>query len=524
MAKGQALIVARSELTEIRAGMTKIPNATTVVDSVTSRATAQKVAVAAEVAAEMKMPAQLCEGATAGSGILIIRSVRWSLLTAPETVTYGPTEVWKAAEWGAVEHLLAIEPVDPALAALVIHFGGSIELFDADSPEYDYFAQLTGTCAVLRYQVNENEALAHTFIEANESVATDVLSNKGSVVSKEDMSMAQRASEAISGATRCTVPLHQAVVHELNALSSEFSCLRKILLPGKSPTTMVERAEGSRVCVAAYSDQKNAIGVCIQLTLPLYRDDCVEVNILHAHGLFEIELAQLVQKLRRRSILDIGVPAKHHPLRQLVLQLKQAIEELDRVKLSPVSQNPDKHDSEAAAVIGSSKMQSTAEGPACLQTSQFPGNLSEPQSDRDLSRSLPTHVRTRLFNVVAQSKQGLSICEIVKSVPKLSLVCKPLGGCGKVLRRIPEFEIRIVGNTARYFHIQSASQNKEQTPCLTSLDCFDSSEALTKQSDKSANESANCQLTSKEVELLRNSIPEEALQEIQSLKKQLKVV
>ena len=52
VAKGQALIVARSELTEIRAGMTKIPNATTVVDSVTSRATAQKVAVVAVVVAE----------------------------------------------------------------------------------------------------------------------------------------------------------------------------------------------------------------------------------------------------------------------------------------------------------------------------------------------------------------------------------------------------------------------------------------------------------------------------------------
>ena len=30
------------------------------------------------------------------------------LLTAPDIVTYGPTEVWKLAGWGAVEHLLAI--------------------------------------------------------------------------------------------------------------------------------------------------------------------------------------------------------------------------------------------------------------------------------------------------------------------------------------------------------------------------------------------------------------------------------
>ena len=106
------------------------------------------------------------------------------LLRSPETVTYGPAQVSKAAEYGAVEHLLLTQPPSTKLAALVERSGGHWETFAAGSPEHELLTQFTGMCAVLRFAVDDTEPLSHKFVAAPVSTVIE-LANTASVLCEE---------------------------------------------------------------------------------------------------------------------------------------------------------------------------------------------------------------------------------------------------------------------------------------------------------------------------------------------------
>jgi len=74
----------------------------------------------------------------------------------PETemVTYGTTEILRAAEFGAIQALLTIGPIISNLTRAVVKHGGKLfEFSDSSTFEHQRLAQFGGVCVLLRFPV-----------------------------------------------------------------------------------------------------------------------------------------------------------------------------------------------------------------------------------------------------------------------------------------------------------------------------------------------------------------------------------
>ena len=245
-------------------------------------------------------------------------------------MTYGAAQVSRAAEYGAVEHLLLTQPPSPKLAALVERSGGHWETFAAGTPEHQLLTQFTGMCAVLRFAVDDTEPLSHKFVAAPMSTVLEP-TNTASVLCDEEPDepaasadlavMLMQATEAAAAFTddHFHSPLDDELAEEFMAMSAIFEPFSSIA------STMFEHIEGSRVCIAVHSDQEHARGVCFGFTVPnSYPSSPCEVRLIHAHGLSENDVTTILHDLRACSELAVGTPA----LYTMVLELQDSVDRL----------------------------------------------------------------------------------------------------------------------------------------------------------------------------------------------------
>jgi hypothetical protein len=79
-----------------------------------------------------------------------------------ELVTYGPSEVKRAVQWGAVEALLCAGKVNKSLAAAVVKAGGEVYEVNMtiDLEAHQFISLFTGLLAVLRFPIPDHDAPA----------------------------------------------------------------------------------------------------------------------------------------------------------------------------------------------------------------------------------------------------------------------------------------------------------------------------------------------------------------------------
>ena len=90
-------------------------------------------------------------------------------------ITYGPNEVNKAVQWGAVEHLFVAGTVNKRLASTVARLGGDVFQVDplVDPVAHQFVSLFTGVLAVLRFPLpNEDASAAVTTISITAAPAT----------------------------------------------------------------------------------------------------------------------------------------------------------------------------------------------------------------------------------------------------------------------------------------------------------------------------------------------------------------
>lgn len=206
----------------------------------------------------------------------------------PATVTYGPSEVTRAAEWGAV-HQLLLTSENPALAQAVLANGGTVALVDTADPSRGRIEALTGVCAVLRFPVPEGDLdLTHTEDQQNTRKQARTSGPTQPAERLRPIAALSRVVSSIGG--------EEATGNE--ETSEELTALAAIFPDSEDESTKFMQIEHSWSCLVW--EQNEASGICLRVDLPAeYPDALPRVRVAQAVGLAEGKQRWIMESLEK---------------------------------------------------------------------------------------------------------------------------------------------------------------------------------------------------------------------------------